>query len=376
LKEEFTVTTTGSLSVVSLGDLGIELTHPESRDLLLEFSSDEVAQSDDVASAILSGYITAVDSSGNSISRPNEALNEALPVVDTRPLAHDPVDNTKQARLDVGSVSTGTINMPDQDVTLDSAGDARPPTPHSSTHENGGADEISVSGLSGVLADPQTPALHSSTHASGGTDPVNHDTLTNFVANEHMDQSAVCITGGEGLSGGGDITTSRALDLDVNGLPVDTVFDYATDFMVVYDTSAGAHRKSLIENLFGSLVINTFEASATGAISTSSLTDVIVPSMTLTPGAGTYLVMFSMQASHNKGGQSAFATIYANGSPVAYTEREVGGQSNNKGNCASQAVVTVGAGQAIEVYWRASSNAGGGQASSPGPRVLTLLKVG
>lgn len=31
---------------------------------------------------------------------------------------------------------------------------------HSARHENGGADEISIAGLSGVAADPQTPAAH------------------------------------------------------------------------------------------------------------------------------------------------------------------------------------------------------------------------
>lgn len=32
---------------------------------------------------------------------------------------------------------------------------------HASSHENGGGDEISVAGLSGLLADPQTPTAHS-----------------------------------------------------------------------------------------------------------------------------------------------------------------------------------------------------------------------
>ncbi len=36
---------------------------------------------------------------------------------------------------------------------------------HASRHQNGGADEISVTGLSGLLADPQTPAGH--THDAG-----------------------------------------------------------------------------------------------------------------------------------------------------------------------------------------------------------------
>lgn len=34
------------------------------------------------------------------------------------------------------------------------------PAAHAGTHEDGGADEINVSGLSGLLADPQTPAAH------------------------------------------------------------------------------------------------------------------------------------------------------------------------------------------------------------------------
>ena len=43
---------------------------------------------------------------------------------------------------------------------------------HASTHEDGGADEISVTGLSGLLADGQTALAHASTHASAGSDPL------------------------------------------------------------------------------------------------------------------------------------------------------------------------------------------------------------
>lgn len=41
--------------------------------------------------------------------------------------------------------------------------------PHASTHENGGGDEISVAGLSGVLADDQTPANHDTAKLTSGT---------------------------------------------------------------------------------------------------------------------------------------------------------------------------------------------------------------
>jgi hypothetical protein len=54
------------------------------------------------------------------------------------------------------------------------------------------------------------PALVS---ASGQID---HDLTTNFVANEHIDHSSVSITAGSGLTGGGDITSTRTLTLDTS----------------------------------------------------------------------------------------------------------------------------------------------------------------
>lgn len=42
---------------------------------------------------------------------------------------------------------------------------------------------------------------------------VDHDALSNFVANEHIDHSGVSLSAGAGLTGGGDITTSRSFDV-------------------------------------------------------------------------------------------------------------------------------------------------------------------
>lgn len=52
------------------------------------------------------------------------------------------------------------------------SGPGLPPGTHASTHENGGSDEPSVAGLSGVLADPQTPAVHKTSHQDGGADEI------------------------------------------------------------------------------------------------------------------------------------------------------------------------------------------------------------
>lgn len=54
---------------------------------------------------------------------------------------------------------------------------------HAFRHENGGEDEIDVTGLSGVLADPQTPILHAETHESGGTDEIDVTDLIGVLAN-------------------------------------------------------------------------------------------------------------------------------------------------------------------------------------------------
>ena len=44
-----------------------------------------------------------------------------------------------------------------------------------------------------------------------------HDALTNFVANEHINHTSVSISAGDGLSGGGDISSTRTLSVDING---------------------------------------------------------------------------------------------------------------------------------------------------------------
>lgn len=73
---------------------------------------------------------------------------------------------------DHSSDTLANLNTKISDATLDDSGDPRDPNAHSSSHENGGSDEISVAGLSGTLADPQTPTAHASTHQHGGADEV------------------------------------------------------------------------------------------------------------------------------------------------------------------------------------------------------------
>ena len=43
---------------------------------------------------------------------------------------------------------------------------AQPPSTHVASHQAGGADQLNVAGLAGVLANPQTPIVHSNAHHS------------------------------------------------------------------------------------------------------------------------------------------------------------------------------------------------------------------
>ena len=62
---------------------------------------------------------------------------------------------------------------------------------------------------------------------------VNHDNLSGFVANEHIDHSAVSITAGDGLIGGGDITATRTLNIGAGtGITVNAN-DIAVDLTTV-----------------------------------------------------------------------------------------------------------------------------------------------
>ena len=58
--------------------------------------------------------------------------------------------------------------------------------------------------------------------ATQGT--IDHDSLSNFVANEHIDHSSVSIIAGNGLTGGGTITANRTLTVGAG-----TGIDVATD---------------------------------------------------------------------------------------------------------------------------------------------------
>lgn len=83
-------------------------------------------------------------------------------------------------RLGIGSATRDTVLHGDgvyREVSA-TGGD------HASSHENGGGDEISVTGLSGLLADDQNPTAHASDHENGGVDEIDVTGLSGLLADE------------------------------------------------------------------------------------------------------------------------------------------------------------------------------------------------
>lgn len=131
-----------------------------------------------------------------------------------------------------------------------------------------GSTKVSVSDGDGVGGDPTIDL---------NVGNIDHDSLLNFVANEHIDHSSVEIqTGiGSGLSGGGDITSTRSLSLDFAGLTALTAPDY-TDLVAVYDVSATAFKKVTRSELLGSSLPSVGDVSEQSVAFLQSQADTVI----------------------------------------------------------------------------------------------------
>jgi hypothetical protein len=90
--------------------------------------------------------------------------------------------------------------------------------------------------------------------ATQGT--INHDSLANFVGNEHIDHTTVTLTAGNGLTGGGTIAASRTFDIGQgNGISVSADAIAAAAANGISVTSSGinvlAGNNQLISNTTG-----------------------------------------------------------------------------------------------------------------------------
>lgn len=167
---------------------------------------------------------------------------------------------------------------------------------HAVTHESGGADEISVNGLSGVLADdqpaqvhafggakhsadtlanlnakvsdatlddagsPRPPTAHKATHEAGGADALDHQNLSGAGSNTHaqLDSHVASVANPHGVTkaqvGLGDLTNDiqlkrAAADFAAFG---EKAVPVSADLLLIEDSAAaGAKKKVQVGNLPG-----------------------------------------------------------------------------------------------------------------------------
>lgn len=118
------------------------------------------------------------------------------------------------------------------------------------------------------------------------------------------------------------------------------------------------------------------EVTATADTTTTSASDVLINTMTITPVAGTYLVWFSTCVDHSNQSVAVVVSIYAGGFLQTASVRSPIPRFNGVGaitltpNVATQAKVTVNGSQAIEARWKTASGT-----ATAHQRTLTILRV-
>jgi len=119
------------------------------------------------------------------------------------------------------------------------------------------------------------------------------------------------------------------------------------------------------------VTLSSNEATATANTTTTSTSYVLMPDMTITPGAGTYLAVFSTSISNSASGVNTHISLFSNGAQIASSETVMNFfKANDIGDMACNKIITVTAGQAIAVYWKVDSGTGTARA-----RVLSLVKL-
>lgn len=100
--------------------------------------------------------------------------------------------------------------------------------------------------VSGTFADSLVQESNVLQHESS----INHNNLLNWQSDEHINHSLLEINAlaNGGLSGGGVLTTSRSLALDINNL-LETLAPDPSSRLAIYDPTIPGHRYTTIDNL-------------------------------------------------------------------------------------------------------------------------------
>jgi len=189
-----TTNSTHTGDVIGSGALTLEDVAISNKTLVTAVGADHVligdsSDSDNLKKALISDFASAGGDMSAAVYDPNTIADDAfdmtnmvegashkilssterMKLTSVAPNADVTGDNPPQAHDLSGSLHNNTLlaalNTKITDATLIDTGDARlsdsrTPTAHTVSHQNGGSDELNVTGLSGLLADSQTPLTH------------------------------------------------------------------------------------------------------------------------------------------------------------------------------------------------------------------------
>lgn len=132
---------------------------------------------------------------------------------------------TRALTLDINNLTADTPVLADSFAFLDAGG--------------GDTNKATLTTLNGIL---------------------DHNGLLNYSANRHIDHTAVSINTGTGLTGGGDISSTRTISLNLTALTADT--PVAADEFFFFDVGGSDYNKVTGANLITALDLLTATAAA------------------------------------------------------------------------------------------------------------------
>lgn len=122
---------------------------------------------------------------------------------------------------------------------------------------------LTLLGVSGVAVDATSTDKVS---IKAVPSQIAHDSLSGFVANEHIDHTSVTITAGAGLSGGGNIASSFTLAVDISEFTTATVA--SGDSFLVLDSNGTTEQRATVSDVGAYLADNsTISAAGNGVLS-------------------------------------------------------------------------------------------------------------
>jgi len=201
LSNDLTSLDTGDLLVaadVSDGDEEKKITFGNLKAGIVDSINGQVNVDASAASTLAVSAITEQTNMTGDVADADELLindNGALKRIDFSVL-RDAVFNDVSG--DIGIAAGGSVTIAANSVALG--------------NDTTGNFMTDVSAGTGISV-THTPGEGSTATIATNDGAIVHDNLSGFVANEHIDHSGVTITAGAGLTGGGDITSTRTLDV-------------------------------------------------------------------------------------------------------------------------------------------------------------------